>query len=153
MNKEIGNQRFIPKISLIGQVLLKKKLITEEQLKEALSVQKKEGGLLGDILIQKKFVSEEQMCEALASQSDLCYIPLERYKISKEILKLMPVDLAVKYCCLPIDKIGEVLTISMADPFDQKAINIIETIINCKVISVIGAKNQIIKMIKSYYQI
>ncbi len=153
MNKETGNQRFIPKVSLIGQVLLKKKLITEEQLKAALSVQKNEGGLLGDILIQKEFVSEEQMCDALASQSDLCYVPLERYKISKDTLKLMPVDLAIKYCCLPIDKIGEVLIVSMSDPFDQKAINIMETIINCKVISVIGAKSQIIKMIKSYYQI
>ncbi len=153
MNNQTYSQRFIPKISLIGQVLLEKKLISEEQLKDALSEQKKGGGLLGDILIQKGFISEDKMCQALASQSDLCYIPLERYKVPKDILKLMPADLAVKYCCLPIDRIGDVLTISMADPFNQKAINMIETIIHCKVVSVIGTKTQIEKMIKLYYQI
>lgn len=153
MNNEIYTQRFIPKISLIGQVLLKKKLISEEQLKDALSEQKKSGGLLGDVLIQKGFISEDKMCQALASQSDLCYIPLEKYKVSKDILKLVPADIAVKYCCLPIDRIGEVLTVSMVDPFNQKTINIIETAIHCKVVSVIGAKTQIEKMIKLYYQI
>ncbi len=153
MDNEKHPQRFIPKISLIGQVLLKKKLISEEQLKDALSEQKENGGLLGDILIQKGFISEDKMCQALASQSDLCYIPLERYKVSKDILKLMSADISDEYCCLPIDKIGDVLTISMADPFNQKAINMIETIIHCKVVSVIGAKTQIEKMIKLYYQI
>lgn len=153
MYNEIFSQRFIPKISLIGQLLLKKKLISEEQLKAALSEQKKSGGLLGDILIQKGFISEDKMCQALASQSDLCYFPLERYKVSKEVLKLMPAELAVKYCCLPIDRVGDVLTISMVDPFNQKAINMIETIIHCKVVSVIGAKTQIEKMIKLCYQI
>lgn len=153
MDNEIYAQRFIPKVSLIGQVLLKKQLISEEQLRESLAEQKKVGGLLGDILIQKGFVSEDKMCQALASQSDLCYIPLEKYKVSKDILKLMPVELAVKYCCLPLDKIGDVLTISMADPFNQQTISMMETVIHCKIVSVIGAKTQIEKMIKLYYQI
>ncbi len=151
MDNEPVSQRIIPKIGLIGQVLLKKNLITEVQLKEALFAQKKEGGLLGDILIQKEFISEEQICRALASQSDLCYIPLERYKIRKDIVKLIPIDIAIKYCCVPLDKIGDVLTISMANPFDQKAIKAIETAIHLKVVSVIGIKAQIKDIIKQYY--
>lgn len=151
MDNEPVGQRIIPKIGLIGQVLLKKKLITEVQLKEALFAQKKAGGLLGDILIQKEFISEEQMCRALASQSDLCYIPLERYKISKDIVKLIPFDTAIKYCCVPLDKIGDVLTIAMADPFDQKAIKSIEAAIHLKVVSAIGIRAQIKDIIKMYY--
>lgn len=153
MEREFNIQGLVTKTELLGQILLKKGLITSKQLEEVLDIQKKEGkGLLGELLIQKGFISEELLCVALSSQSDYCYVPVERYKIAKEVLKLIPKDIAAKYCLIPLEKIGGVLTISMANPFNQEAINTLQSITHHKVVSVIGGKNQIEKAIKLYYQ-
>lgn len=152
MDKEFNIQRIVAKTTLLGQVLLKKGLINGAQLEEALAIQKKEGGLLGDILVKKEFTSEELLCTALASQSDMCYVPVERYKITKDVLRLIPKDVAAKYCVIPLEKIGGVLTMAMANPFDQEAISTIETLTHYRIVSVIGTKTQIERLIKLHYQ-
>lgn len=153
MEREFSIPGVATKTELLGQILLKKGLITTKQLEEALAIQKKEGkGLLGEILVQKGFISEELLCVALASQSDYCYVPVERYKISREILKLIPKDIASKYSLVPLEKIGSVVTIAMTNPFDQEAINTVQAAIHHKVVCVIAGKNQIEKIIKLYYQ-
>jgi len=151
--KEFNIQGLVTKTELLGQILLKKGLITSKQLEEVLVIQKKEGkGLLGEILIQKGFISEELLCVALSSQSDYCYIPVERYKISKDLVKLVPKEMASKYYLIPLEKIGGVLTVAMANPFDQEAINMAQAATHHKIVCVIGGKKQIEKVIKLYYQ-
>ena len=151
MEKEFHIPRVIMKTGLLGQILLKKGLLSREQLEEALSIQKKEGSLLGDILVKKGFISEGSLCIALASQSDLCFIPLERYKISKDIIRLIPRETAVKYSCIALEKVGGALTVAMANPFDQDALAALETITHYKVISVISAKSEIEELLKQEY--
>lgn len=152
MQREYNIQGLVTKTELLGQILLKKGLISIKQLEEALAIQKKEGkGLLGEILVQKGFVSEELLCVALASQSDFSYVPVERYKIAKDILKLVPKDMASKYCLIPLEKIGSSLTIAIANPFDQEAVNAVQAVSHHKVVCVIAGKNQIEKIIKEQY--
>lgn len=154
MDKEFSIQRIIARTDLLGQILIRKNLISNSQLDEALALQRQEGsGLLGDVLIKKGFISEELLAVALASQTDLCYCPVERYKITKEAMKLIPKDVALKYCCLPLEKIGGVLTIAMANPFDQDAIAAVESLTHYKIICMIGSKTQIEKSINLLYQI
>ncbi len=153
MEREFNIQGLVTKTELLGQILLKKGLVTTKQLEEALDIQKKEQkGMLGEILVEKGFISEELLCAALASQSDYCYIPVERYKISKDILKLVPKDIASKYCLIPLEKVGGVLTIAITNPFNQEAINTVQALTYHKVICAISGKNQIEKVIKLYYQ-
>jgi len=152
MAKQLVTQRISVKIDLLGQILLKKGLVNNKQLEEALIVRKKEGNkLLGDILIQLGFISEEILCAALASQSDLCYIPLERYKIIKETLKLIPKQIALEYSCVALEKVGGVLTLAMANPFNEEALKEIEKAVSYKIVCVIGAKTQIDRIIKEEY--
>jgi len=151
MENEFDIRKETIKTNLLGQILLKKGLISKEQLQEALGIQKKKKGLLGDILIGLGYISDEKLSIALASQTDLGYIPVEKYKVSKEILKLVPKDLAHKYCFIPLEKIGGVLTIALANPFDREAIRQIETVTRHKVVCLIGTKTQIEKAIKTYY--
>lgn len=152
-DKDISTQRIVGKTDLLGQILLKKRFVTAAQLEEALAAQKKEGGLLGDTMVKKGFITEEFLCIALASQSDYCYIPVERYKVTKDILKLIPFEAAAKYNCIAIEKIGSSLTVVMANPLDQEAVKAIEAATHYKAVCAIGAKGQIEKVIKANYPI
>jgi len=153
MEQEFNLQRLVAKTGLLGQILLKMGLVTVRQLEEALDIQKKEQKrMLGEILVAKGFVSEELLCAALASQSGYCYIPVERYKISKDILKLVSRETASKYCCLPLEKVGRALTVAAANPFNQEAIDAVQDLTGHKVICAISGKSQIEKAIKLCYQ-
>ncbi len=152
-DKDISAQRIMGKTDLLGQILLKKRFITLAQLEEGLATQKKEGGFLGDNMVKKGILTEEFLCIALASQSDFCYIPVERYKVVKDILKLIPFEAAAKYNCIALEKIGGSVTVAMSNPMDQEAIRAIEAVMRYKAVCAIGAKSQIEKVIKANYPI
>ena len=151
MEKDFVFQRKIRKVNLIGQVLLKKNLISPEQLEAGLNIQKSDGGLLGNILMGKGFLSEESFAMALSSQMDLAYIPIEKYNPSREAIKMVPRNLAEKNCIFPLEKTGSVLTLSCVDPLNARAIAEVETAANCLAVPLIGTRSEIEKAIHSYY--
>jgi len=152
MEKAPEGRKEFSKTDLLGQILVKKGLIRDKELQDALSVQKKEKGLLGDILVRLGYISEEALSIALATQSDLIYIPVEKYKISKDVIKLVPRELVSKYCFLPLEVIEDLLTIVIANPFDNDVVHEIEKVTHCKVSCVIGTKTFITKSISTYYK-
>jgi len=146
------SKREVLKRNLLGQILVNKRLVSNQELREALEIQKKEKALLGDILIQLGYINEETLSIALAIQTDLCYIPVEKYRVSKAVLKLVPRPLVNKHNFLPIEKIDGVLTIAVADPFDGEAIREIEEATHFKISCLIGSKAQIKKLIQTHYR-
>ena len=149
---EIDITKGAVKTNLLGQILVKKGLLTKEQLQEALNIQKREKFiLLGNILVKMGYLTEEKLSLALASQTDLSYLPVEKYKISQEVLKIVPKDLARKYSFIPLEKIGSVLTVVMANPFDKRTISEVEAAIHHKVVCLVGTKTQIEKAITVLY--
>lgn len=136
----------------LGQVLIQRGLITAEQLKQALATQKEQGGLLGEILTKLGFATEEDIAQALAIQHDFPYLPLANYEIDSEVLKLIPESLAHKYCFLPIDKMGDILTVVMANPLDAKAIEDIEALTKCKIETFVATYTEIKEAIERCYK-
>ncbi|MBL7084980.1 MAG: hypothetical protein ISS43_02590 [Candidatus Omnitrophica bacterium] len=135
----------------LGQVLIQRGIVTSEQLEQALKIQKEQGGLLGEILAQLKFATEEDIVQALAIQHDLPYLPLANYDIDPEALKLIPADLARKDSILPVDKMGDILTIVMANPLDSQAIEEIESLTKCKVEIFVATYTELREAIKRCY--
>jgi type IV pilus assembly protein PilB len=117
----------------LGQVLLQRGVITAAQLKEALAVQKAEGGLLGETLTRLNFATEEDITQALAMQHDFPYLPLANYEMDPDVIKLIPEDLAKKYFVLPVDKMGDILTVVMANPLDKEAVEAVENCTKCTI--------------------
>ena len=116
----------------LGELLIERRIIKERELKHALEVQKQKGGLLGSILVILGYATEEQIAQALTTQFGFPYLPLGNYEIDSEISKLIPENVAKQYCLIPIDRIGNSLTIAMSDPLNTHAIEDIELITNCK---------------------
>lgn len=135
----------------IGQVLIQRGKITPGQLDQALQLQKEQGGLLGEVLTKLGFVTEEDIVQALAVQHDLPYLPLANYEIDSELTKLIPESLARKYHILPVDKMGDILTLVMANPLENEAIEEIEALTKCKIEVFVGTSTEIKEAIERIY--
>lgn len=110
----------------LGALLLKRNLITEQQLKEALSIQKEQGHRqrLGEILVQNKIITEAQLLEALARQLRLAFVrSVNDREIPEDLLKKIPTRFAKKYLILPIRYIGEEVEIVTSEPLNTSVLD------------------------------
>ena len=135
----------------LGQLLISSSLISEEQLKQALNIQKKEGGRLGTNLVKLGIITEEKLVTFLSKQYGVPAINLAEYKIDPSILKLVPADMAKKYLILPVARVGATLTITMADPSNVFAIDDVKFMTGYNVEVVVSSESAIIKAISAYY--
>lgn len=135
----------------LGELLTKASLITQDQLKEALRVQKETGGKLGETLIKLGFVSEEDITECLSQQFGVPSINLQHFEIDPSVIKLIPGDVARKYNILPVNKTGATITIAMADPTNVFAMDDIKFMTGYNVEPVVASELGIKASIDNYY--
>ena len=117
----------------LGELLMERKVITSDQLSQALKVQEQKGGLLGQVLVELGYATEEVVAQALTAQYGFPFLPLKRYTIDGGLLHLIPENVARQYCLVPLDRIGDTVTVAMADPLNAKAIEDIEMLSRCTV--------------------
>jgi type IV pilus assembly protein PilB len=135
----------------LGELLTKASLISQDQLKEALKLQKETGGKLGETLIKLGFVSEEDITECLSQQFGVPSINLAHFEIDSGVIKLIPADVARKYNILPVNKTGATITIAMADPTNVFAMDDIKFMTGYNVEPVVASELGIKAAIDNYY--
>lgn len=136
----------------ITQVLIDKKLLKEGDLQKALEIQKARGGSLSDILVAEGFVSKNDLMIVLSKELGVPPINISRYKIEPSVIKLVPKKIAKHYHIVPISKMGETLTVAMADPLNVFAIDDIKTLTGFKINAVITGEKDIKDAIDQYYE-
>jgi len=129
-----------------------RKLVTENDIKKALDLQKEKGGKLSDIIVGMGLVSRPALVSALSSELGIPPIDISRYQISPEVIKLLPKKIAKNYRVIPISKIGNFLTIAIADPLDVFAMDDIAALTGCKINVVIANDKEIDDSIAQYYE-
>ena len=120
------------KKKLIGQVLIEKGLITNEQLNEALRYQKENPTKrVGEILVELGYITYEQLAKALAESLNIPYIDLLKEDIDENLLLMFNLDVLKEYKLIPIkkDEAGIVI-VGLVDPLDNEAINIARSTLN-----------------------
>jgi type IV pilus assembly protein PilB len=137
--------------SLLGQLLLKAKLITEKQLEEAIKVQKHNGKRLGSVLVELGYISEESLITFLSRQYNAPAINLSEYKIDTSLLRIIPYDIAKKYQLIPISRDGTGLRIAIADPSNSLAIDDVRFLSGMKVSVHVASESAILEAIEKYY--
>src|SRR5256886_15530824 len=103
----------------IGDLLVKAGVITELQLKAALSEQQQWGGKLGDILVRMEFLTEEVLVRALSKQTGIPRADLTG-EGDQSALQLIPADVAEEFGLVPLalKEDGRVLLVAMSDPLN-----------------------------------
>ena len=135
----------------LGELLSRAGLITQDQLKEALQIQKDTGSKLGETLIKLAFVTEEDITECLSQQFGVPSINLAHFEIDSGVIKLIPADVARKYNILPVNKTGATITIAMADPTNVFAMDDIKFMTGYNVEPVVASELGIKAAIDNYY--
>src|SRR5215467_12217853 len=135
----------------IGELLLKEKRITAEQLQQALTAQKSNGGKLGFNLIRLGFVKDDEITALLSRQYGVPSINLAQFEIDPSVIKLIPTDTARKYQIVPLSRAGGTLTIAMTDPTNVFAMDDIKFMTGYNVEPVVASEAAVMDAIQKYY--
>lgn len=107
----------------LGDILVRRGLITEDQLQIALATQEMERGMLGTILLRGRMITAEQLGSALEEQFEVPFLPIVPEAVSPQVARLLPEDLARMRRCVPICVEGSMMTLAMVAPDDIEAIS------------------------------
>lgn len=136
---------------LFGQILKDKGITTEDQIQEALEVQKQKGGLLGDILISLKYVTNEQILVALSEYLGLEIVNIDDMDIPAEIIHIVPPAVAQLYRIIPIQKKNDTLAIVQADALNFETLDDLRLILKHPIKPLLCHKDAVIRALEKYY--
>jgi type IV pilus assembly protein PilB len=135
----------------IGELLLKEKRITPEQLQEALNYQRQHGGKLGFNLIKLGYVKDDEITALLSKQYGVPSIALGQFDVDAAVVKLVPAETAQKYQIVPLSRSGATLTIAMTDPTNVFAMDDIKFMTGYNVEPVVASETAVVDAIQKYY--
>ena len=136
----------------LGELLMDRGIINQAQMEQGLEVQREKGGLIGEILVGLGFVKEDDIAQALTAQYGFPYLPLGNYDVDTEITSIIPGRVARQYLLVPIEKIGNNLTLAMSNPLNVQAIEDVELLSGCSVQTFVSTSSDIKKAIEKYYK-
>jgi MSHA biogenesis protein MshE len=117
----------------LGVILIRRGLLQEARLKLALALQRRgDERLLGEILVDKNFCQEIDVVVALIQQWGFPYLDPGRYPPAPDVVALVPPDLARSADLAPVDRVGGVLSVVMANPLDRAALSDLSRRTGCR---------------------
>jgi hypothetical protein len=140
-----------PKKKRFGELLVEKKVITEDDLNRALSYISKNGGRVGDALVALEIISESQLLSALRYHFGIPAVELRRIRIRKDIIGLLPKDTALKHRAVPFKIKDKTLLVVMSNPMDINAIEDIEFASGYRIQPILSKESEIAKALDAYY--
>ena len=138
----------------MGDLLVAAGAITEEQLQQALTLQKEKGQKLGRTLVEEGFISQELLIAVLTQQLGVEFIDLKACKFDDDVLNLIPEDIVMKYNAVPLgydENNPNVLRVAMADPMDIIATDDISIVTGCQIEVLLAMEEDIQSTIGKYY--
>src|SRR3989338_2890398 len=108
----------------LGEILLKHTSLTEEQLKEALFMQRDKGAKLGDILIEKGMLTPEEIQKALSVQLGLpFYAEIPADDINPDLVEKIPINYAKENEVIPLSREEDRVIVAIVNPLNQTALD------------------------------
>src|SRR5437763_2655596 len=137
----------------LGDLLVREKIITSDQLDKALKKQRDSGpnARLGTVLVTLGFVSDEEITNFLSRQYGVPAINLQYFEIDSSVVKLIPEETAKRYQILPLSRVGASLTIAMVDPTNVFAMDDIKFMTGFNIEPVVASESAIMDAIDKAY--
>ena len=145
---EIGTEQKLQ----LGQVLLDRGIVTEEQIQQALERQQQQGHqkLLGELLVDMGYCSENQIASALAHAYGVPYAQVTPKICDPAVVEILPRDFLEEHAVLPLFKVYDALTVAVSEPSNVFLIDEIERLSNCKVQVVCATVKDIHATLQTY---
>jgi type IV pilus assembly protein PilB len=135
----------------LGDLLVKEKVITQEQLEQATKLQKESHSRLASALVKLGFLSDEDVTNFLSRQYGVPAINLSYFEIDPAVVKLIPYETSKRYQILPLSRVGASLTIAMVDPTNVFAMDDIKFMTGFNIEPVVASESSIIEGIDKAY--
>jgi len=135
----------------LGDLLVKEKVITQEQLEQATKLQKESHTRLASALVKLGFLSDEDVTNFLSRQYGVPAINLSYFEIDPAVVKLIPYETAKRYQILPLSRVGASLTIAMVDPTNVFAMDDIKFMTGFNIEPVVASESSIVEGIDKAY--
>ncbi len=138
-------------VDIIKKELVNEGLVTGEQLKTAISVQKSTQEGIGKVLVKLDFVSKEKIINFLGRHLGIPYVDLKGYLIDPQVIELLTEEMVRKHKLVPLFKIENNLTVAMMDPLDVVAIDALNHRTGSTIEPMVSTEEDIVSTINQYY--
>ncbi|HEX4950419.1 MAG TPA: type IV-A pilus assembly ATPase PilB [Blastocatellia bacterium] len=135
----------------LGEILIRQNLLTPDQLKEAVEYQRRNNMGLTASLVQLGLVSEPQVTVALSKQYGVPAIDFSTVEMDESVTRLVPREVAQKYCVVPVARRGATLTLAMADPANVYAMDDIKFVTGFTIEPVVASEISVRQAIERGY--
>lgn len=136
----------------LGEILVQQKLLSEDQLNQALADQKRTGRKLGRVFVESGYVTEEQISGALARQLGIPYLNLKFYNINQDVVRLLPETQARRFRALVLEDRGETVLVGVSDPTDLFAYDEIARLLKKGVELAVVNETEVLQAIDRIYR-
>src|SRR5258708_23401708 len=146
----------VPARVRLGELLVEAQIVSRAQLEEVLAAQKRDGRRIGTMLVDAGLVTETQLTQILSQQLSVPWVSLYHIDFSRELLNLVPREIAEKYCLVPIyirpvRGQGDTLYVAMDDPMNEEALRECAGSPGLPARPMIAAPSAIVKAIRLHY--
>jgi type IV pilus assembly protein PilB len=135
----------------LGELLVKRNVITSDQLRRAAEDQKLKGGRLESALVRLGLIKEDDLLSFLSAQYRVPSVKLSKIEINPNVIKLVPAGKAKNHYVIPIQRVGPKLTLAMTDPSNIVVIDEIKFMTGFNVEPVVASETEIVEALKKYY--
>jgi chromosomal replication initiator protein DnaA len=135
----------------LGTLLVEESVITQEQLDDALQIQRETGEILGNILVERGFVEESKLLQLLARHYAGLQLTLAYCRIGEEIVSLIPPDMARELLAMPISATPDRVVVAMANPMDNRTVQAIASQIGRRVWPVLCPREALERALDVHY--
>ncbi len=139
------------KRKLFGQILLEKRLVSKDQIDEALEIQEINGKALGDVLVDLEYTTSNRIMEGLSDYLGMEVIDLEDVDINQDVLDKIPHSIAQLYRIIPIAFEESTITVAQQDPMDIQQMDDLRFLLKYDVIPVLVERENVANAIDKYY--
>lgn len=137
----------------LGDLLVHERIISEDQLSQALVYQKKTGRKLGNCLIDMNFLTEDQLLRFLAQQLNVDFLDISQLSIDPKAVNLLPEVHARRFRALVIENRGDSVLLGMSDPADLSVLDQLAPMLQPRTISIaIVRESQLISAFDRLYR-
>jgi len=138
-------------IQLVIDDLIKKGIVSKQQFESAREESKNKGLPINKVLISKGIVKEKDIASVISERLGIPFMDLSDYLIDADVIKLVPESIAQRYKLIPLFKIGQTLTVAMADPQDINAMDQVRLKSGCEIDAVLATETDIKNAMDQYY--
>ena len=135
----------------LGEILVERKTLTEEQLREAMTRQQRSRKRLGEILMELGFASPDAVLDGLSAQLGVPPTRVNSYTVTPEALTCLSEKVARKYTAVPLLKVGSTLIVATANPRDLQALDDLRFAAGCEVQTMIALESEILQALATFY--